>query len=81
MKRKKTSVSYTFFQTEATNISGSLHIHNSTLVCGKQLGIHTDTDESVINASDLDQLHSLRTLAQTIATITARMPPTKICQL
>lgn len=80
MKRKNI-VSYTFFHTDATNISGSVHIHNSTLVCGQQSGIHTNTDESGINAADLDQFHSLRSRTQTNATITARMPPTEICQL
>ncbi len=62
--REKTSVSYTFFHTDATNVSGSVHIQNSTLVCGQQSGIHTDTDESGINAADLDQFHSLRSRIQ-----------------
>lgn len=56
MKRKNIR----FFHTDATNISGSVHIHNSTLVCGQRSGIQTDTDESGINAADLDQFHSLR---------------------
>lgn len=56
--------------------SGSVHIQNSTLVCGQQSGIHRDINES-INASDLDQFRSPRTRTQTNATITARMPPTK----